>query len=253
MKLILKKVLAYVSVTIIGAGLIFILIETIIAKNTGFETKNLWDWLELLIVPLVIAFGAYYLNRSERAIEREIAAERQQEVALQTYFDRISDLLIKENLKITNDEVRNVIRIRTLTVLRGLDATRKRYVILFLIESGLIDSQKETGISLVGADLRKIDLSHSSLFHANLSGANLSYANLEGAYLDATYFYSSILIGANLRKIDFTGQQGPSLESSVVDADLSLADLTSTRISSDQLKSVKSLSGAILPNGKHSN
>ena len=70
--------------------------------------KTLWDWMELLIIPIVLAIGAYYLNRSERAVERriaedraklerEIATDRQQEATLQAYIDRISELLLEKN------------------------------------------------------------------------------------------------------------------------------------------------------------
>ena len=59
-----KKYLLYASLIIVGGGLILLLVETIRAKNTGFETKTLWDWMELLVIPFVLAGGAFYLNRS---------------------------------------------------------------------------------------------------------------------------------------------------------------------------------------------
>ena len=66
--------------------------------------KTVWDWMELLIIPLSLLIGGYILNRSERDIERqraedrtklerEIAADRQREAALQNYLDRMADLL----------------------------------------------------------------------------------------------------------------------------------------------------------------
>ena len=71
-----KKYLLYASIVIFGSVLLFILVETVRAKNTGFETKTHWDWMELLIIPLVLADGAIFLQRSERAVERRIAEER---------------------------------------------------------------------------------------------------------------------------------------------------------------------------------
>src|SRR5215211_3895647 len=94
-----KRLLGSMSVFIIGLGLLFILVETVKVNNTGFETKTLWEWMELLIIPLVLGIGAFYLNRSERAVEREIAEDRQRETALQAYFDRMAELLLKENLR----------------------------------------------------------------------------------------------------------------------------------------------------------
>ena len=162
-----KQYLLYASLIIVGGGLIFILVETVRAKNTGFETKTLWDWMELLIVPLFLAGGAFFLNRSEKEIERqrtedranlerEIATDRQQEAALQSYLDRMAELLLEKKLRTTeNKEVRNVARTRTLAVLRTLDGTRKGIVLRFLKEAGLIDKEK-TIVDLEGADLIEI-------------------------------------------------------------------------------------------------
>ena len=72
----------------------FALIETVRAKNTGFEVKTLWDWMELLIIPLFLAGGAFFLNRSERNNEREIATDRQREAAFQAYLTQMKDLLL---------------------------------------------------------------------------------------------------------------------------------------------------------------
>ncbi len=40
--------------------------------------KTLWDLMELLIIPLVLAGGALWLERSERISDRKIAAERRE-------------------------------------------------------------------------------------------------------------------------------------------------------------------------------
>src|SRR5262245_30378020 len=61
--------------------------------------KTLWDWLGLLLIPLVLAIGGFFLNRTERInaekaaeqrakIERQIAEERAQDTVLETYIDR---------------------------------------------------------------------------------------------------------------------------------------------------------------------
>lgn len=124
-----KTYLFYASLIVVGGSLIFILVETVRAKNTGFETKTLWDWMELMIIPLFLAGGAFYLNRSEKEIERkaaenraklerEIATDRQQEMALQAYLDRMEVLLMKNNLQTTtNKDILTVARTRTLAVL----------------------------------------------------------------------------------------------------------------------------------------
>src|SRR5260221_13262358 len=114
-------------------------------------TKALWDWLQLLIIPLVLAIAALLFNlattRTEQKIaaqryeqDRHIALDKQREGLLQTYLDRMSELLLKEKLRSSavDAEVRNVARVRTATILFQLDARRIGYVFAFLRESRLI-------------------------------------------------------------------------------------------------------------------
>jgi len=182
--------------------------------------KMLWDWMQLFIIPILLAGVVFLLNRSERKNEREIAEDRQREMALQSYLDRMTDLLLKEKLQSTeNEETRDVARIRTLTVLRGLDGKRKGLVLLFLYEAGLIigkpknhTNEKSTIevtasqipkpdypiISLRGADLTKANLFEANLFGADLSGADLSGADLTKADLSETKLSKAILTNSKL-------------------------------------------------------
>jgi uncharacterized protein YjbI with pentapeptide repeats len=290
MKRTWKKRLLYGSVIVVGVILAYILIETIRAKNTGFETKTLWDWMELLIIPLVLASGALYLNRSERAVERkiaddraklerEIATDRQQEAALQAYLDRMADLLLNENLRVSeNEEVRNVARIRTLTVLRGLDAKRKGIVLRFLQESDHISGAPT--IDLAGADLTEVDVTGANLRRVNLSktdlsNAILSHVDLGDAYLSEAYMPRANLTfahlgdaslrlanleGADLRRaiLRRTNLSEAHLEAAVLTyaelggADLSKANLRGATVTDEQLATAKSIKGAIMPDGtKH--
>ena len=131
------------------------------AAGTGLDQKTLWDWLELLIVPAMLALGGFLLNsiqhdRDQKRAEtdRAIAEDRQRETALQNYLDKMTDLLLEHNLVTpeAKTEAQNVARSRTLTTLRTLDPTRKGLLVSFLYESGLI---KQSGpiVSLQKADL----------------------------------------------------------------------------------------------------
>ena len=120
----------------------------------GFAGKTLWDWLNLLgvlAVPAVVGLATIWIterqgqtseaaNKQQHETDMQIAEDQQQEAALQTYFDKMSELLLEKRLRESeqNAEVRNIARARTLTVLRRLDAERNRSLLQFLSESGLI-------------------------------------------------------------------------------------------------------------------
>jgi uncharacterized protein YjbI with pentapeptide repeats len=119
--------------------------------------KSLWDWLQLLIVPFVLALAAFALNAAqdrrestrdeERASrERAAAAERAREDSLRGYFQQMSDLITEHrlgshgprSLTSRSPDVAGLARTLTLTVLRRLDGDRKGLVLQFLAEAKLI-------------------------------------------------------------------------------------------------------------------
>lgn len=76
----------------------------------GLRGKTLWDWLQLLIIPIVLAVGGYLFNytmsRNEQETTRErdktehdIASDNQREMALQIFIDKISELLLEKHLR----------------------------------------------------------------------------------------------------------------------------------------------------------
>jgi hypothetical protein len=190
---------------------------------TGFSHKTLWDWLQLvaaLAIPLAIAAGTTWfsyqqsqtslqISGQQRQADLHAATDQQQETALQTYLDHMSDLLLTDKLRTSKegDEVRQVARARTLTTLRRLDSKRKGALLQFLQEAGLISVGKVV-INLDGADLSSADLdganlhgaklSNNKLIQADLSYANLSYANLSYADLSNADLNGATLIGAHL-------------------------------------------------------
>ncbi len=114
---------------------------------------TLWEWLDLLIIPIVLALGGYLFTRSEnrktqeiaeqqRDLDRKIADARRQDDLLQAYLDGMSQLLTDGDRPLhraqPSDNLSTVARARTLTALSRLDGGRKRSVVQFLYESGLI-------------------------------------------------------------------------------------------------------------------
>jgi len=245
-----KTYLLYGCLIVFGGLFIFLTYETYKANNMGFETKTYWDWMELLIIPLFLAGGVFYLNWSERKTEREIAKDRQQEGVLQSYLDQMSDLLLKDKLQTTKSrEVSDLARIRTVTVLQILDGRRKRYVVQFLFEAQLIDRDR-LKVVLFGSDLKDANLKGAMLRHTDLSGADL-----DGADLSWTSLTNSTLKKASLRRTNLEGAnlEGASLvgadleRANLKDAILKNANLIGANITDEQLKTAASIEGATMP------
>jgi uncharacterized protein YjbI with pentapeptide repeats len=199
-----------------------------IAKQTGFGDKTIWDWLELLIVPLVLvliglAFSVQQEARQQRfederaETERELEEQRAQDLALQAYLDQMSVLLLED---LGDPKLRTLARARTLTVLRRLDPNRKEEVMRFLSEADLVsgDRGEDPVIVLNGADLRDVNLSG-----ADLHGADLQAADLHGADLSSALVSVSDLSNADLSNA--TLYDATVFESNLSYADLSYSDL----------------------------
>jgi Pentapeptide repeats (8 copies) len=206
---------------------------------TGFNrpSKTLWDWLQLLsalAIPVVVGFGAVWFTLRQGKVANAENTDNQRESALQAYIDKMSELLLEKNLRDSTeeDEVRKIARVRTLTVLRRLDAERRGNVLQFLYESGLISKAKQI-----------INLDRAWLYGANLYRANLYKADLSGARLSGVNLYEADLRETNLSRAHLRN-------STLRGADLSGANLKdATNIPPEQLEKAKSLQGATMPDG----
>src|SRR5215208_1860260 len=177
---------------------------------TGFPQKRLFDWIQILVIPVAIAIGTFVLNRAakrrddeaqqeQRESEEAIETARAEEASLQAYLDYISRLLTDPDrpLRRTHmgDNLSVVARAQTLTVLGRLeDGDRKGSVLQFLHEAGLIDRTYPV-VNLQGADL----------LGANLEGANLEGATLHEAHLQGATLQGAYLLGADLQRAKLRG------------------------------------------------
>jgi uncharacterized protein YjbI with pentapeptide repeats len=223
---------------------------------TGFgasksrSSKTLWDWMQLFLIPLMLAIAGFLLNRAQqrreqhmakanRAQDQKIADDRQQEAVLEAYLRQMASLLLDKKLREPEQEgARQVARAQTLTALRRLDGTRRRALVEFLYEAQLIGypAPDEHGsiathppmIALEKADLHEANLVEAFLLGANLGGADLRGADLRGAYL------ALVKLGwANLTRADLTGAdlRGADLHEALLAlADLRGADLTGANL-----------------------
>ncbi len=153
--------------------------------RTGFGDKTLWDLLQLMIVPLALAAIGFWFTAQQEArqrqiedrraqVEREIEAERAEQVTLQAYLDQMGALLLDRNLRSAdeNSDVRRLARARTLVVLDALSPTRQERLLRFLKEADLIRAMppdEQPVIPLKYASLENIELPHRIL----LRGADL--------------------------------------------------------------------------------
>ncbi len=205
--------------------------NTYIDPKTEFHRpmKTLWDWLQLLIIPLLLGVsGIWYTSRLNR--DRDISINNQRQTVLQEYINKMSDLLLEKNLgeSTKKTKVRTIAQAHTMTTLSDLDSQRKQKVIQFLYDSGLIKGHDPI-IVMVDAYLKEIDLTRAYLPRINLRGAymrrvDFSFANLSGADMsEATLSEADLsltnLSKANLKEINLS-------EANLNFANMSKADLT---------------------------
>src|SRR5215203_3197656 len=224
----------------------------------GFRGKTVWDWMALLIVPLVLvviglvftmlqdarqqriedqrAQQAQKIENQRAKAERELAEQRAQDEALQAYLDQMSQLMLERKLLEAEqgDPVHTLAQARTPTIILRLDAEHNESVTRFLINSGL---------SVPSEDSARL-LSETALSHAKLSGAHLSStdlieANLSQADLSNAFLGNANLRDANLREADLSG-------ATLTDADLSGTNLNGANLIFADLKKAK-LEEANLP------
>jgi len=189
-----------------------------------YPSKTLWDWMQLLVVPLVLAGAALWFNATAKGRDETIAEDRQQAAVLDAYLATMTTLLIDKGLKGSAMESapRAVARAQTLTVVERLNGQRKGSVVRFLYESHLIDKD-EPIVALHGADLRRADLRRAMLMGATLRGADLHRAMLIGAVLKEAALDGATLAEATLNTADLTGAD-------LIGANLPGADLTTATL-----------------------
>jgi len=188
----------------------------------------------LAIIPVVIAIGAFLLNRAQRRNDLAIENLRDQEGALQSYIDRMTELMLEHGLgklkpgheieqyldRMTKllfegelDQSREaslrdelwsglsgklaaIGRILTMTTLRRLDGGRKGILLQFLYEAELIVVKENTLAPPI--ILRDADLTKADLSEAFLSGADLTGADLSEAILTGADLSNATLTDVNL-------------------------------------------------------
>jgi uncharacterized membrane protein len=203
---------------IIGIGLLVIALAVFVYLGyhfrwrwTGFPQKRLFDWIQILVIPVAVAVGTFVLNRAakrrddeaqkeQRDREQATEKERAEEASLQSYVDYMSRMLTDLDKPLrrshVGDNLSAVAQAQTLTILGRLeDGERKSSVLQFLHEAGLIN-RTDPVVNLQGADLRGahlgaadpvVNLEEAVYGLADIRIAEIQAADLRGADLQGAY------------------------------------------------------------------
>jgi hypothetical protein len=227
----------------------------------GFRGMTVRNWLELLVVPLVLlGIGLLFQIQQSEVEQRRLEAaqhieeQRAQDEALQTYLEQMGQMLLDKDRPLRQskegDEVQLLARARTVTILRRLDSARNRDILQFLREARLVPSNRydiqEHIVKLDASNLSEANLKGANLDSFSLQGTDLSGADLRDAYLAWSFLHNAKLNGANLRGANLHGDPDQSGDDAdLSDADLSDANLREADLSYDNLSNAN-LQGANL-------
>ncbi|MDP6421487.1 MAG: hypothetical protein QF672_09190 [SAR202 cluster bacterium] len=150
-------VLAPAVLVVVVVLLVMVRLEYV---QTGFAGKTIWDWMQVVAVPVVgIIVAGWFVIVAQgvgrrNALERDMANERERQDVLQSYLQQMKQLVLGDQLLVASDNAaaKAVASALTFAALRRLDGTRKGVVIRFLHESELIRKENPV-ISLNLADL----------------------------------------------------------------------------------------------------
>ncbi|CAF1208336.1 unnamed protein product [Didymodactylos carnosus] len=136
---------------------------------------------------------------NQRLQEKQLANDLQQESVFTTYIEDISKFILNnrnDNTPFDDAQSLLYIRTKTLTVLRKLDPQRKKNLMLFLIESRLINTDDES---------KDLDLSGADFSNIHFNGTMQSKCKLESIYLPDVYLINASFLNCRIIEVNFTG------------------------------------------------
>jgi uncharacterized protein YjbI with pentapeptide repeats len=173
-------------------------------KKPGEEVqppKTVWDWLQLLIVPAMLAAIALAYNKTQSSREHRREDRATQDAAVLAYIAQQGDLILKHKL-VADKTAAALAGAMTFATLHRVDGTRKGEIIRYLFMEQLI-TDPDNGLPILDltvADLRRLDLTHAHLLEGlNLRATDLRAARFDGARLIDTDFTNADLRGASFR------------------------------------------------------
>ena len=191
---------------------------------SGFHNKQLWNWLELLIIPILLAAGGFFLENQATRKLKLLEDQNSKQESLKEYFKSVQEIIKSSNQKNSsirgwiekdqtkkydlvnnlNYEDKKLIELFTRLVLTEIDGQQKRQVIKFLYELELIRCSKDDLeckkiLNLDQVDLTKANLKNLNLESVYLAGVNLKNADLSNTNLELANFKNANLKNTNLK------------------------------------------------------
>lgn len=227
--------------------------------------KKLWDWMDLLIVPILIAITVWWLGWLDNQNQIKIDNEKAQRESLNEFFKTISFYLLDKNLRNSKieSEIRSLARSRTIEFISRADSKRKGAILQFLFESALINSDPVInlngvrfdnsdfkflslkGVKLAGIYFKNCDFSNSNFFDSNFaasdfSGSNFSLAKFDNCNIAGAKFTFAKMRGIELRNTDLS-------QTFIDGVDFHNADLSKSIMKKEQLEKLKNKEFKIAP------
>lgn len=210
--------------------------------NDNQNIKTLWDWLDLLIVPVSIGVVGWIYKEYEKSKEERRIKEDKYNDILDSYFKNISDLILNSNLTKNkkNKKSKKIARTRTIIALEELDGERKGQILQFLRETKLLKK-----IDILGANFSEGDFEGLVLRNQIIKGVNFKNSNFDNSYLDGTQFISCDLdscsfSNSSLKNVDFN-------YSKLNNSTIRNTDVTTVKFEGAELNNVDLRSTNILP------
>ncbi|GLV58356.1 hypothetical protein KDH_51890 [Dictyobacter sp. S3.2.2.5] len=222
-------------------------------RQRGAQDWNRWLLL-LLILVLCLGFvstnlfqaqNARMLSQQAQNGQIQLAHEQQRETILQNYMNKISDMLVHDQLltkRKASDPAKIAADALTRQTFSRLDGDRKAELMRFIYQTKLV-SNDSVVLNLQDVDISNARLGQIDIRDTYLVGANMSGSDLHGAILSDAILTFTNLAGANLSKADLHACD-------LHNTNLAGANLRdATGLTPDQISQVRSLRGATMPDG----
>lgn len=217
---------------------------------TKVPAKTLWDWLDLLIIPMVVVIIGGLFSEIEKEKSKKREEERSQNEILESFLQTMTDLIIQYKLQNTpTSQTSAIARARINIATNNLNGERKGQVLQFLYESDLINLNPK--LSLLGANMKKAVLDEIVLGKSEIKGiyfnqASIKNVNLDGAILTGCDFSEANFSNSSLKNVDLsysnlTKAKLINLDLTTVNfegADLTKANLKGSKILKEQLDNI---------------